>query len=158
MNIYIYICCSIAQSFLTLCDPYGLEHSRLACPSPSPRACSNSCPLTQCSHPTTLSSVIPFFSCPLPSVFRAQSCPTLCDPMDHSSQGFLVHKIFLGKNTGVGCSPSSKGFFLTQGSNLHLLCFLHWQVDSLPLSHLGYKMFNFTLKTLLITVVLERQR
>ena len=27
--------------------------------------------------------------------------------------------------------------FLTQGLNTHLLCLLHWQVDSLPLSHLG---------------------
>ena len=147
--IHIYICCSVAQSCLTLCDPHGLQYSRLACLSSSPRACSNSYPL---------SSVVPFFSCLLPSVFHAHLCPTLCDPMDHSSPGFLVHRIFLGKNTGVGCSPSSRGFFLTQGSNLHLLCFLHQQVDSLPLSHLGYKMFNFTLKTLLITLVLERQR
>ena len=29
------------------------------------------------------------------------------------------------------------GFFPTQGSNLCPLCFLLWQVDSLPLSHLG---------------------
>ena len=27
--------------------------------------------------------------------------------------------------------------FLTQGSNPHLLCLLHWQVSSLPLCHLG---------------------
>ena len=41
---------------------------------------------------------------------------------------------FLGKNTGVSCHLLLQGFFLTQGSNLHLL---HWQADSLPLSHLG---------------------
>ena len=29
------------------------------------------------------------------------------------------------------------GVFLTQESNLHVLCLLHWQVDSLPLRHLG---------------------
>ena len=29
------------------------------------------------------------------------------------------------------------GTFLTQGSNPRLLCLLHWQVDSLPLCHLG---------------------
>ena len=29
------------------------------------------------------------------------------------------------------------GIFLTQGLNLHLLQLLNWQVDSLPLSHLG---------------------
>ena len=41
---------------------------------------------------------------------------------------------FPGKNTGVGC--------LLQGASLpgdytHLLHLLHWQVDSLPLCHLG---------------------
>ena len=29
------------------------------------------------------------------------------------------------------------GIFLTKGSNLHLLCLLQWQADSLPLPHLG---------------------
>ena len=41
------------------------------------------------------------------------------------------------KNTGVGCYFLLQGIFLTQGSNPHLLCLLHCQVDSLPLSHLG---------------------
>ena len=40
----------------------GLQHTRLPFPSPSPRACSNSCPVSQWCHPTILSSVIPFFS------------------------------------------------------------------------------------------------
>ena len=40
----------------------------------------------------------------------AQSCLTLCDPMDHSPLGSSVHGIFSGKNTGVGCH------FLLQGS------------------------------------------
>ena len=40
-----------------------------------------------------------------------------------------------GRNTGVGCHTLLQGIFLTQGSNLCLLCLLHWQVDSLPLSH-----------------------
>ena len=39
-----------------------------------------------------------------------------------------------GKNTGVGCHAFLQGIFLTQGSNLQLL---HWQADSLPLSHQG---------------------
>ena len=34
---------SVAQSCPTLCDPRGLQHARLPCPSPTPRACSNSC-------------------------------------------------------------------------------------------------------------------
>ncbi|MGE2757601.1 hypothetical protein, partial [Escherichia coli] len=41
---------------------------------------------------------------------------------------------FPGKNTGVGCHFLLQGIFPTQGSNPHLL---HWQVDSLPLSHQG---------------------
>ena len=51
---------SVVSDFL---QPYGLQHSRLPCPSPSPRVCSNSCPLSQWCHPTISSSVIPFSSC-----------------------------------------------------------------------------------------------
>ena len=43
--------------------PLGLQHTRLPCPSPSPGACSNSCPLTQWGHPNILPSVFPFSSC-----------------------------------------------------------------------------------------------
>ena len=41
----------------------GLQHARLPCVSPSPGACSNSCPLSQWRHPSISSSVIPFTSC-----------------------------------------------------------------------------------------------
>ena len=44
---------------------------------------------------------------------------------------------FPGRNTGVGCHFLLQGIFLTQASNPRLLHHLHWQVDSLPLSHLG---------------------
>ena len=44
-------------------QPHGLQHSRLPCPSPTPGAYSNSCPLSRWSHPTTSFSVIPFSSC-----------------------------------------------------------------------------------------------
>ena len=40
--------------------PHGLEHARLPCPLPTPKAFSNSCPLSQWCHPTISSSVIPF--------------------------------------------------------------------------------------------------
>ena len=40
--------------------PHGLQHASLPCPSPTPRACSNSCPLSQWCHPTISSFVIPF--------------------------------------------------------------------------------------------------
>ena len=44
--------------------PLGLQHARLPCPSPSPGVCSNSCPLSWWSHPTSSSSVIPSSFCP----------------------------------------------------------------------------------------------
>ena len=44
--------------------PHGLQHARLPCLSPSPRVCSNSCPLSRWYHPTISSSVTPFSSCP----------------------------------------------------------------------------------------------
>ena len=53
-----------AKSCWTLLRPHGLQHTRLPCPSPSPRAYSNSCPSSQWCHPTILSSVTPFSSCP----------------------------------------------------------------------------------------------
>ena len=43
----------------------------------------------------------------------------------------------LSVNTIVGCRFLLQGIFLTQGSNSHLLCLLHWQADSLPGRHLG---------------------
>ena len=55
--------CSVAQVCPTL-RPHGLQHTRLPCPLPSPRACSNSCPLSRWCHPIIPSSVIPFSSCP----------------------------------------------------------------------------------------------
>ena len=42
---------------------HGLQHPRLPCPSPTPRACSNSCLLSWQCHPTISSSAIPCFSC-----------------------------------------------------------------------------------------------
>ena len=42
--------------------PHGLQHTRLPCPSTFPRACLNSCPLSQWCHPTISSSIIPFSS------------------------------------------------------------------------------------------------
>ena len=45
-------------------QPHGLQHTRLPCPSPSPRVCSKPCPLSQWYHRTISSSVIPFSTCP----------------------------------------------------------------------------------------------
>ena len=43
--------------------PHGLQHTRLPCLSPTPGACSNSCPSSRWCHPPISSSVIPFSSC-----------------------------------------------------------------------------------------------
>ena len=49
--------CSVMSKSLW---PHGLQHASLPCPSPTPGAYSNSCPLSQWCHPTISSSVIPF--------------------------------------------------------------------------------------------------
>ena len=41
-------------------QPCGLQHARLPCPSPMPRAYSNSCPSSRWCHPTISSSAVPF--------------------------------------------------------------------------------------------------
>ena len=38
--------------------PHGLQHARLPCPSPSPRACSNSCPLCKWCHPAISAQIV----------------------------------------------------------------------------------------------------
>ena len=53
---------SVAQLCPTLFDPR--QHARLPCPSPTPGACSNSCPSSRWCHPTISSSVVSFSSCP----------------------------------------------------------------------------------------------
>ena len=54
--------------------PHGLHHTRLPCPSLSPRLCSNSCPLSQWCQPIISSSVVPFSSCH-PSSPASRSLP-----------------------------------------------------------------------------------
>ena len=38
-------CCYSESTSCLLCDPHGLQHTRLPCPSLSPRVCPSSCPL-----------------------------------------------------------------------------------------------------------------
>ena len=66
-----------------------------------------------------------------------QSCPALCDPMDHSPPGSSVHGDSPGNNTRVSFHALLQGVFLTQGSTPYLLSLLHWQVGSLPLGPPG---------------------
>ena len=51
----------------------------------------------------------------------AQSCLTLCNPMDCSPPGSSVHGISQARITGMGGHSLLQGIFPTQGSNPHLL-------------------------------------
>ena len=54
---------------------------------------------------------------PLLLCLAAQSCPTLCNPMDCSPPGSSVHGDSPGKNIRVGCHALLQGIFPTQGLN-----------------------------------------
>ena len=63
-------CCCLLFSCWVVSDsfwPHGLQHARLPYPSPSPGACSNSCPSSWWCHPTILSSYHPLLL--WPSIF-----------------------------------------------------------------------------------------
>ena len=83
---------SVTQSCLTLWDP-------MDCPSSAPGACWNSCPSSWWCHPTILSSVVPFSSCP-------QSLP--------ASGSFPVSQFFTwgGQTPGVSASASVLPMYL----------------------------------------------
>ena len=53
--------------------------------------------------------------------FIAQSCPTLCNPMDCNPPGSSVHGDSPGQNTGVGSLSLLQGIFPNQGLNWGLL-------------------------------------
>ena len=72
--------------------PHRLQHSRLPCPSPTPGAYSNSCPLSWWCHPTISSSVIPFSSCLQP--FSA-------------SGSFQMSQFFTSGGQSIGVSASA---------------------------------------------------
>ena len=58
-NSIFYGVCSIKSSRSVMSDylqPHGLQHARPTCPSPTPEACSNSCPSSEWFHPTISSS------------------------------------------------------------------------------------------------------
>ena len=71
---------------------HGLQHVRPPCPSPSPRVCSNSCPLSWWCHPTSSSSVVPFSSC-------LQSFP--------ASECFPISWLFVSGDQCIGASASA---------------------------------------------------
>ena len=64
MNVYNSISYQFSHSVVSnSLRPHRLQHARLPCLSPTPGACSNSCPWSQWCHPTISSSVVPFYSC-----------------------------------------------------------------------------------------------
>ena len=73
-------------------QPHRLQHTRLPCSSPTPRACSNSYPLSRWCHPTISSSVVPFSSC-------LQSFP--------ASGSFPVGPLFVSGGQSIGVSASA---------------------------------------------------
>ena len=52
----------------------------------------------------------------------------------------------------MGCHALLQGIFLTQESNLHLLCLLHWQAGSLPLGPPGKSFLTHTQRVLVPTL------
>ena len=82
--------CSVVSNSL---PPHGLQHTRLPCPSPSPRVCSNSCPLSQWCHPTISSSATPHFS----------SCPRSFSV----SGSFPISWLFSSDDQIIGASASA---------------------------------------------------
>ena len=75
------------------------------------------------------------------SNFYVCACSLVCDsvfPLTAAAR-LLCPWNFPGRNTGVGCHSLLQGIFPTQGSNPRLGCLLHWQVDSLPLSHFSFQ-------------------
>ena len=72
--------------------PPGLQHARPPCPSLSPGACSNPCPLGWWCHSTISSSVVPFSS-------RLHSFP--------ASGSFLMSQLFTSGDQSIGASAST---------------------------------------------------
>ena len=71
---------------------HGLQHTRLPCPSPTPRVYSNSSPLSRWCHPTISSSLVPFSS-------RLQSSP--------ASGPFQMSLFFTPGGQSIGVSASA---------------------------------------------------
>ena len=72
--------------------PHGLQHARLPCPIPAPRACSNSCPSSWWCRSPISSSVVPFSSC-------LQSFP--------ASGFFPMSQFFTSGGQSIGISASA---------------------------------------------------
>ena len=83
--------------------PHELQHTRPPCPSPTPWAYSNSCPLSQWCHPTISSSVVPFSS-------HLQYFP--------ASGSFQMSQFFESGGQSIGVSDSKLSFQWMLRTNL----------------------------------------
>ena len=87
--------CSVQFNHSVVSDslqPHGPQHARSPCPSPTPGACSNSCPLSWWCHPTISSSVVPFS-------FHLQFFP--------ASGSFPMSRLFTSSGQSIGVSAST---------------------------------------------------
>ena len=98
LQVSVQFSCSVVSDSL---QPYGLQHTRLPCPSPTPGVYPNSCSLSQWCHPTISSSVVPFSSC-------LQSFPV--------SGSFQMSQFFASDGQSIGVSASLPGSNLRDGS------------------------------------------
>ena len=98
--------------------PHWLQHARLPCPSPIPRTCLNSCPLSQWHPPTISSSVITFSSC-------LQSWP--------ASESFPVSQFFAsgGQRIETSASASVLAMNIQDWFPLVLTGLISWQSKGL---------------------------
>ena len=85
-NVSVQLSCSVMFEFL---QPHGLKPSRLSCPSPTPGACTSSCPSSQWCHTTISYFVIPFSS-------FLQSFP--------APGSFLMSQLFTSSGQSIGTS------------------------------------------------------
>ena len=81
--------CSVMSDSLR---SHGLQHTRLPCPSPTPGACSDACPLSRWCHPRISSSVVPFSS-------LLQSFPAM--------ESFPMSQFFASGGQSIGVSASA---------------------------------------------------
>ena len=118
IELFVLLFSSVQSSHSVMSDslqPHGLQHTRLLCPSQTPRANSNSSPLNWWCHPTTSSSIVPLSSClqsflasgslPL-SQFFASGSQVLEFQLQHQSFQWTPRTDFLYDGlVGSPCSP-----------------------------------------------------
>ena len=139
-------CCSTDKLCLTLCDP-------MDCSTPGFHVL-HCLPEFAQTHVHWVGDAIQPFHPPLPpsppvlnlpqhqGLFQWVVCSHQVAKVLELSQGLWLTRLLCpwgspGRNTGMGCHFLLQGIFPIQGLNLHLLRLLHWQLDPLPLHHLG---------------------